>query len=516
MDLNETRMDNATSDNAMPANTSPDVDESRRLFPLPLAPVEQFLVGDDDRQHPKTFGVELAFSGRPDRQAVEDAIAQSVARHPLLQAYVEPAGRGLVWVPARTRVPVDWLDPGAPFVSPRGHWIDIRQECGLRAWVQSDESRSSLGFQFHHACCDGRGAREWIGDFMTAYARGTGSSAYPPWRVLNYERLRQRAVFRPAVTNGQSVKTSVWQKLVYAYRFHLQGPRALAVPRDPSLPNQTSLSGANGPDTPDGSQTNVSLIHRHVFTRAEFRRIAERVGPQETLNDVAVALLFQTLAAWNRRHGQARHTQRLRILMPMDLREHADVRLPAANRMSFSFLSRTVGECGEWRPLVDGIGKETGKIKTTRFSLDFLAGLEALQGLGPRALPWLMRLQGCIATAVLTNLGDLSRRFRRMFPTTDDGRIRIGNLVLDAVFGTPPIRPRTHAGFGICIYAEQMAVSGICNTCELGDRGASELFASYINAWRRWAELESADGTLLEPSPKQSGQAGGTHVPLDR
>lgn len=525
------------------------------LFPLPLAPVELFLVGDDDLQYPKTFAVELAFTGSPDRQALEDAVSRTAARHPLLRAHIEKAGKALVWVPAQTaRIPVDWLDAGAPLASPRGTWIDLKQECGLRVWVRDDGDRCSIGFQFHHACCDGRGAREWVVDWMTAYAHAIDGRLQRPLRTLNYKRLQQRAVFQPPVARGKVLKTSTWEKLLYGYRFHFQGPRALAAPRDDLVAlrsaKRTQGKPASTSSAPHGS---TDAIRKHVFSGPEFDQILDRVsacapqvgatapqvhanpepfaaeskqiganaerrvgdpaangalepvlgelphrGADVTLNDVALALLFQTLADWNRRHENAPGKHRVRILMPTDLREPADVRLPATNRMSFAFLTRTVKECSDWQTLVDGIRRETGFIRTTRLPLDFLAGIAALQGIGPRVLPWVMRWQGCVATAVLTNLGDVARRLRRRFPVADDGRFRAGNLILESVLGAPPIRPQTHAGFGICVCSGRMAVSAVMNTRKLGERGADALFALYIDAWRRWAQLAPGAGLRSE------------------
>jgi hypothetical protein len=123
------------------------------------------------------------------------------------------------------------------------------------------------------------------------------------------------------------------------------------------------------------------------------------------VNDVAIALLFQTLADWNLQNSRTSTKQRLRVLMPTDLRERGDRWLTAANRVGYSFLSRSIGQCHDWDALIAGISQETKYIKGIRLGLDFLQILSAVQRI-PYLLPALLRLPRCMATAVLTNLGD--------------------------------------------------------------------------------------------------------------
>jgi hypothetical protein len=196
--------------------------------------------------------------------------------------------------------------------------------------------------------------------------------------------------------------------------------------------------------------------------------------------------LFITLAHWNQRFGSAYSNQRLRILMPTDLRSVRDHYMPAANRMSFSFLARTVAQSQPSVEFFDGIRSESKYIQQVRIGLDFLGGIALAQQV-PGLLPWLMRLPRCLATAVLTNSGDLTKRFRRRFPAHNDSPV-IGNLILDQVYGTPPIRPLVNAGFGLCICSRQLCISMVGNEQVLGDR-ANELLQSYVNQWRDWGQL---------------------------
>ncbi len=56
-------------------------------------------------------------------------------------------------------------------------------------------TRLRLVFQFHHACCDGFGALQFIEEVMIAYARECGvSAAELPLAPLEPERLARRGV----------------------------------------------------------------------------------------------------------------------------------------------------------------------------------------------------------------------------------------------------------------------------------------------------------------------------------
>jgi hypothetical protein len=160
--------------------------------------------------------------------------------------------------------------------------------------------------------------------------------------------------------------------------------------------------------------------------------------------------------------------------------------MPAANRMSFSFMARTIGQCHDWNSLLPGIRSESQGIRQIRIGLDFLGGISLAQHI-PGLLPLLLKVPRCMATAVLTNLGDPTKRFRRRFPAHQDSAV-IGNVVLENIFGTPPIRSQMHTAFGMCVCSRQLGLSMLGNSAVVGGR-AEELLQSYVDHWRRWANL---------------------------
>ncbi len=455
------------------------------LFPLPFAPFERFLLQDERPGYPMTFYVEMVFLGKLNRAALEQAIVQAAARHPLLLAHAERKGRSWQWVlPSQGTIPFDSQDAREPYSPPRGLTIDLAREGGLRVWVREDAERTSLTFQLHHACADGEGSRHFGFDLLTAYSRLTSETPAPEWTRVEYQRLTERAKFQPATLESQPNSTTFWQKIRDGYHFHLLGPTPLAAAPEQIPSAESELEGFSP----------RPLMLKHLFTREETSRIERQATASGgRLNEVAIALLFQTLAQWQSQaagkggNHRAAGKKRLRILMPTDLRERADRWLTATNRVSFSFLSRNLEQCQTWNELLTSVAQETKYIKGIRLGLDFLNALGSIQRI-PGLLPLLLHWPRCMATAVLTNLGDTTRRFRSRFPMVN-GYPTIGDVRLEQVVGVPPLRPKTHAGFGICFCSGLMAVSLRADPAHLNPAATEQLLQAYISAWRTWAEI---------------------------
>ncbi len=106
------------------------------IFPLPLSPFEQFTLRDDRRDYPMTFFFHWLVTGRVDRDALEQALADGLRRHPLLNCRIETQGREQVWVLSDDEKPnLKIVQPDAPLWGPREDFIDLSVETGLRVWV---------------------------------------------------------------------------------------------------------------------------------------------------------------------------------------------------------------------------------------------------------------------------------------------------------------------------------------------------------------------------------------------
>jgi hypothetical protein len=163
--------------------------------------------------------------------------------------------------------------------------------------------------------------------------------------------------------------------------------------------------------------------------------------------------------------------------MPQNLRAADDGRMPAANVMSFAFVTRKTRLCDNPRELLHSIRIETEKVKRWKLSLYFIGGLVPLQAAG--ILPWLLRRRLCFATAVLTNLSYPTRRFEACFPQAAAGPVA-GNLVLESVTASPPVRPHTRAAFGIMNSDRAITISLRWDAATFSPDDARQLLDLYV------------------------------------
>ena len=151
----------------------------------------------------------------------------------------------------------------------------------------------------------------------------------------------------------------------------------------------------------------------------------------------------------------------LRIMMPTDLRESEDCEMPAANLTSYAFLNRNAHSWGSPEELLKSIRNETELFKSRRSGMKFMHIIDRASRVN-WLLPFILTRNICLATAVLSNAADPSRRFTAKFPR-ESGRIVCGNLVLEAITGVPPLRLKTRASFSISQYNRQLTVSLRCD-----------------------------------------------------
>jgi hypothetical protein len=203
----------------------------------------------------------------------------------------------------------------------------------------------------------------------------------------------------------------------------------------------------------------------------ELRGFAARQGAM--LNDLLMAEMFRTIVRWNAHHGQLSQRRWIRIMMPSDLRSTEDYDMPATNMTAYTFLAQKPRDCQNVASLLQSIRAETGQIKHERLGTRF-ADAVALAEHGQRFFAFLLSRKWCMATAILSNVGDPSRRFTARFPR-ENGKVVCGNLTLEGVSGVPPLRTQTHATLAVFTYLRKLTISVRCNPY-LFDASATQAF----------------------------------------
>ncbi len=450
----------------------------RRLFPLHLAPIDSFFLLDDRPDYPMTFASNLFFTGTFQRNAFEAALDDALLLHPLLHAKIGLAKQGkMCWVSAGNDSPtIDWGEYDDPVDIVERQVIDLKVETGLRIWVRQSAGRARLILQFHHACCDGTGAHRFMGDFLAGYGIRTAATDDQQPVVANYDpqllkarriRLADEYVGGTAL---ETVRRSIHQGV------HVFG-RRIAPLKATELPGWASQAR----ETAKASEADVVVpdVVSYSFDKAQHKLLREassRLGV--TLNDLLLAEIFRTMCDWNRRHGSSRR-ERLRIMMPSDMRDKADYAMPAANMTSYNFITRGVKECDDLTALVKSIRDETARIKHEQRGRHFIDSIMSAK-LVPGLLPFLLSGQRCLSTVTVSHMGDPTRRFLATFPRKN-GKLVCGDVVLENMLGVSPLRPKTRAALSIVTLYRELTLNVRCDPHNMSITDSQQLLNMLVD-----------------------------------
>ena len=202
-----------------------------------------------------------------------------------------------------------------------------------------------------------------------------------------------------------------------------------------------------------------------------------------------MAELFRTSVLWNQKQGTKNPNQLVRIMVPTDLRDTDDYCMPATNIVGFVFLSRRGPECLDVDTLLPKISQESLNFQQHRTGARFIDTLVAATDFSKWLLPILLTGETCIATAVLSNVGDPAKRFTARFPRVG-GRVVMGNLVLEEITGVPPMRPGTRATFSIFSYLRKLTISARCDPRYFGLQDTQALTHMYVDQLRGWMHTD--------------------------
>jgi hypothetical protein len=432
--------------------------------------MEAFLVADGRASYPMMADIQLHIRGVLDRDLFEAALEAALVRNPLFRCLLGRDPRlGPVWLPTTEMPSIGWAALGAPLDERYDATVDLTTEIGLRIWVRQGADRATVLLHFHHACADALGTFAFVEDLLAAYAVRCPGEQVVVQRPLAPARLLRRGL--------ASIPPRNWYQQIFdllvggreALRFFLQSPRQIA--------------GALPVDSGPAAQNIAQAAPNEMQTRAlgpaltrQLRGVASEAGV--TVNDLLLCDMFATMRRWNIEHGQADGRGRLRILMPQNLREPKDAATPAANIMSFAFLTRRSDRCQDSRALHKSVHTETEAIRRGRLSAYFLGSLATALSAG--VLDKLLASRICFSTVVLSNFGVPARRFVTEFPRASDGLI-VGNTVFCGLTGVPPTRPGTRAAFAVVTSAEDLTISVKCDPRYFAPVDAARLLDEYVN-----------------------------------
>ena len=444
----------------------------QRVFPLHLAPIDDFFCLDDRPEYPMTFTAHLFFTGEVHRDAFEPSLTEALQRHPLLRALIKPAkAEKPCWVSAGDRFPrVDWGQLGEPFEFEDREAIDLATEVGLRIWVRTSPEASEILLQFHHACCDGTGAYRFIGDLLAEYGLLTAAEeTLPAVEFCDQQLLKTR-------------RSKMAGEFVFGSYLNVTR-RGLALMIDVFRRKIAPLSTKQCEPVSASDPQHVAIpfpgIESYSFSGEEYRQLRDVASQAGAMfNDLLLTEMFRAMRDWNRQHtrGWCRHW--LRIMMPTDLREKEDILMPAANMTAYSFITRRADACEHPEALLRTIRDETLRIKHEKRGKLFIDAVMASTYI-PGLLRFLLNRERCLATLILSNVGDPTRRFLSRFPR-QRGKILCGNLRLERVAGVPPLRHQSRATVSIVTYGRELAIHMRCDSRTMSRADARAFLRMYV------------------------------------
>lgn len=444
------------------------------VFPLPLAPFEEYMLLDDRPDYRMEFLVEQSFEGEIDRKAFEAGIVEASRRHPLLSSHVQRRFLfGQRWISANGQLPVvDWGDIDQPIAFPAKAGIDLSREVGVRFFARVGGGRSRLVTQFHHACCDGLGAIQFLSDLFASYTRTLFPNAekHPAYQPVDTSHLRRRAALRV-----HTDRTMPWVRLFaitlgYVWKYVVHPAMPIARPM---------LQKANSePLSYPGMLT-------RTFPPSVQRRLRQIARKHDvTVNELLLRELMLVLEEWNRRHVKVRDWNSISILIPTNLRNLDHDQMPATNIVSYVAFQRKIRELRDPARLLKSLKQESQFYKRWRFGAAFLDSLKVM-----RWMPGLLRLvlayPRSLSTAIFSCIGDPSLAILANFPVNAEGNPIMGNLVFDDLNTAPPIRPRTHASFTTWHFSNKLRLGVRCDSSVFDEASAQELlnlFADRVEA----------------------------------
>jgi len=340
---------------------------------IPLSPFETYMLLDDQPQHPMSIFAELRFENPLDESRLRHALNYATHQNPLLACKLAPENGGFFWrydpkfiPPLTIAKKADTNAESHPVSNGQLNRLNL-EGCGLEAWYYSDtittdlcqsdsdgsQHISRLVLQFHHALVDGIGVRKFLIDFLTSYAEPAAEQL----RIPDLSSLQFREDFSSATAKQNENPVSTWDRIKNAYYFHFKLPRAIV--------------GKHQGLTKETASREESPIKTLVFERELSEQILDAVKiKQVQLNDLALSLLFLACADWLKAGVKVRSSDRIRLMFPYDLRTKADLRCPAANKLSYAFLGRRIEQCRDPHELLADVADEICEIKRTALPLD--------------------------------------------------------------------------------------------------------------------------------------------------
>ena len=392
--------------------------ETPVMEPLPLTPLEQFLLQCAGPQSPMVIRVVLRLTGDCQPDLYVQTLQRAIARHPLLSCRIQKINRQWCWMSGTPEPVVISRRSGSIFELESGtgsKFIDLTQSAGLHTSIAVLDDGVKVYLDVHHAASDGNGLRQVVIEWFHLYhCEVTGTPSKLP--VIDPDRLLQRHRFpQPASIAPISMKQAL--RNFWA-----------------TIRGRTSRWAAVGSGDRNALQPTSSHCVEIILSDEQGDQLRERMAAWEVkLNELVMVCSMSTFAELA---PPGRMDHHVMVLNPIDMRMPSDRTLPATNRFGFAFMRRPRAECLNPVAILRGIHDEMTYVRSNYVGVEFIKGLATASKI-PGGIDLFRRLGLFIPSIQWTSLGDVSRGSKRLMPWKDGMPIS-GNLQLATVTGFAP------------------------------------------------------------------------------
>jgi len=389
---------------------------------ISLTQFEKYFLLDTTAEFPMLVDGALHFTGCADRERLETALRQCLKKQPLLTGKIEKRSGQYSWIASESPATIRHLD--SPLDNNAAEWnapIDLFQKSGLEFAVYYGTTETKLYYRCPHLCTDGSGFYRFIGDVLAMYGGQAESTHLPiaspqikPLRIFDRDKYQPAAL--PAKVSFLQILHSTAKETI---RWLCEKPVSLGKKTEPLL-----IRNFNRKTYFFNGET-----YRHLHRFAE--------SQSWTLNDIFISAWFSVLAS------RCKADDLCRLMFPVNMRWQGSEDIPAANIISYVFLSRKVNLCQWNSSLLSELHAVMKYIKDWQIGFMFLNGMQFFSRI-PFGLRLITGSKRCLATMVFSNVGNIEKFFGWQFAETENGIFRIGNLTLTHIESYAPCRYLTN------------------------------------------------------------------------
>ena len=457
------------------------------LLPLPLSDFEYYMLSDDSPAYPMVFVMTIHVSGTLIEQPLRESLRELLTSQPLLDCCVEKLrGKGWCWI-RQTEAPelLEWHSTDTASVAafvPEVRSISLQRERGIFVDVRAATDCATVTLYLHHACCDGIGALQLIGELFARYGQKTvePDSKRPEFELPDSDILLLRENYAAGESETQRQRRSLRRSVGKIVRLLLRKPVLLA--------GSARIPAAGIGQRPRAIQSRLLPLSLNRSLRA--------VAAQwkVSINDLFVREMLLHIRDWNRLAQQPFGRRWIRLAIPLSMRTSRHDRVPACNIVSYALVTRREQECDDPETLLQSIHQQTSDVLFNRDGIVCLKLFRVLRKL-PGAMRGFLSLKSCLSTLVLANIGDVRRRFTGRFPLRK-GKWIAGNVVIEQLHGVAPVRPNTRAAMSIGEYAGELSVSLRTDSLAMNAADSERFLAVYLHRLQLLAATEPVSTTV--------------------